>query len=193
MLDGLTVVPGRDCGDCTLCCSVLLIDTPQIQKQVGTACRHCSGGCTIYQTRPEACREFLCAWRKLDILGPEWRPDLSGILAQIETEDIPAASGFAAGIGLMLVDNPLKTLRQKFFLDFVTMGIVSDIPLFLSLPGPPGHQAAKVLLNTAEMRQAAGSGKSEPVKNLLEAALRDLRAHNFQPYTLVHGGNDTGV
>jgi hypothetical protein len=100
----------------------------------GQACRHCSGGCTIYQTRPQPCRDFLCGWRKLDILGPEWRPDLSGILAQIETDDIPAASGFAAGIGLMLVGNPLKTLRQKFFLDFVTTGIVSDIPLFLSLP-----------------------------------------------------------
>ncbi len=93
----------------------------------------------------------------------------------------------------MLVGNPLKTLRQKWLLDFVTTGIVSDIPLFLSLPGPPGHQAAKVFLNNAQMRQAAGSGKSEPVKSLLEAALKDLRAHNFKPHAMVHAGNDTGI
>ena len=161
MLDGLTIVPGRDCGDCTLCCSVLLIDTPEIQKQAGRACRHCSGGCTIYPARPQACRDFLCAWRKLDILGPEWRPDRSGILAEIETQDIPEAFGFAAGIGLMLVGNPLKTLRQKFVLDFVTTGIVSDIPLFLSLPGPPGHQAAKVFLNMVSALDGAPCGVAE--------------------------------
>ena len=93
----------------------------------------------------------------------------------------------------MLVGNPLKTLRQKFVLDFVTTGIVSDIPLFLSLPGPPGHQAAKVFLNTAEMRQAAVTGKSEPVKSLLEAALKDLRAYAFKAHAMVHAGNDTGI
>jgi hypothetical protein len=193
MLDGLTSVPGRDCGDCTLCCSVLLIDTPQIQKPAGVTCRHCVDGCAVYQTRPQACRDFLCAWRQLDILGPDWRPDLSGIFAQIETEDIPAAFGAAIGIGLMLVGNPLKTVRQKMVLDFVAAGIASDIALFLSLPGPPGHQAAKVFLNTAEMRQAAAGGKIERVKSLLEAALKDLRGHAFKPRAMAHTGNDTGV
>jgi uncharacterized protein YgfB (UPF0149 family) len=50
-----------------------------------------------------------------------------------------------------------------------------------------------VLLNTADERHAAGRGKNEMVKSLLEAALKDLRAHDFKLHTLVHDGNDTGV
>ena len=43
--DGTTaLVPGRECGGCTVCCPVLWIDAPDIQKASGAACRHCSGG-----------------------------------------------------------------------------------------------------------------------------------------------------
>ena len=79
---------GRECGACTVCCIVPGIDTREIQKRTGAVCRHCSGGgCAIYEARPKACREFFCAWMQDDRLGPaplgpEWRPDLSGVLAQ---------------------------------------------------------------------------------------------------------------
>jgi hypothetical protein len=126
----------RQCGDCTLCCSLLAIDRAELRKAAGAACPHCDKGCTIYSRRPPVCVDFYCAWRLLEIFGPEWRPDLSGVYAQIEVDDVPPGFATDHGIGLMLVANPLKTVRQAWFHDFVLTGLAGGIPLFLSLPGP---------------------------------------------------------
>ena len=187
----MTLVPGRDCGDCTVCCVAPSIDKPEIQKVSNAACRHClGGGCDIYQSRPPVCRSFFCAWRTVEIFGEEWRPDKSGVLPQIETAGIPDHFDFTTGIGLMLVGNPLKTVRQKFFQDFVITGVRNSIPLFLSLPGPRGYHAATGLLNTAEMRDAITRGT---VKQALEAALAVLRQWNFRPVLLENSGNDVSM
>ncbi len=78
------LVPGRECGDCTVCCAVPTIDDPEIQKKPGIHCRHCATGCTIYESRPKSCRDFFCAWRMMPRLGPEWRPDRSGIFSMLD-------------------------------------------------------------------------------------------------------------
>ena len=70
------LLPGRRCGECSLCCKLLRIEA--FNKPVGTWCAHCApgrGGCTIYETRPTECREFFCAWLTSPALGPEWRPN----------------------------------------------------------------------------------------------------------------------
>src|SRR6478736_4736516 len=145
MWDGMTLIPGRDCGGCTVCCVFPTINKPEIQKLSGARCRHCaSTGCGIYDSRPPVCRAYYCAWRTVDIFSDEWRPDKSGVLAYVETEGISDAFDLSTGIGLMLVDNPLKTVRQKWFQEFVVTGVMNSVPLFLSLPGPRGHQAATV-------------------------------------------------
>ena len=59
-----------------------------------------------------------------------------------DTEGIGEGFDYSIGVGLMLVDNPLRTVRQRWFQDFVATGVMNSIPLFLSLPGPPGCQAA---------------------------------------------------
>jgi len=184
------LVPGRSCGECTVCCTVLLVDTPEIQKEPGATCRHCRGGCTIYDTRPPVCRDYFCAWRKMDIFGENWRPDRSGVFAQLETEDIPEAFGFAAGLTLMLTDHPARTVRQRWFQEFVRTGIMNNIPIFLSVPGPRGTQAAKLLLNTEEMRDAILAGR---MKDALEKTLRRMSSHDFKPARIMHAGNDVGV
>jgi hypothetical protein len=191
MWDGMTLVAGRTCGECTVCCVAPNIDKPEIQKESGAACRHClSGGCAIYETRPPVCRGFFCAWRTVEIFDNDWRPDKSGVLPQIETEGIPAHFDFATGISLMLVGNPLKIVRQKYFQDFIVTGVMNSVPLFLSLPGPRGHQAATVLLNTEQMRDAIAAGT---VKEALEAALKILRQWNFQPAQIANSGNDVSI
>jgi hypothetical protein len=191
MWDGMTLIPGRECGDCTVCCVAPNIDKPEIQKQSGAACRHClGGGCAIYDSRPPVCRAFYCAWRSVDIFGEDWRPDKSGVLAQIETENIPEHFEFSTGIGLMLVGNPGRIVRQKWFQDFVRTGIMNSIPLFLSLPGPRGHQAATTLLNTGEMLDAV---KQNRIKDALEAALKLLRGWNFSPAAISNTGNDVSA
>ena len=76
MWDGMTLIPGRDCGGCTVCCVFPTINKPEIQKQSGVRCRHChETGCGIYDSRPPVCRAYYCAWRTVDIFGEDWRPD----------------------------------------------------------------------------------------------------------------------
>lgn len=72
------LVPGRECGTCTMCCEVLRIEA--LAKPELTACPHQQGGCTIYSDRPRACREFFCGWRALPFVGAHWYPPDSGMM-----------------------------------------------------------------------------------------------------------------
>lgn len=69
------VVPGRECGTCTLCCKVLLIR--ELAKPMGRWCAHCNPGrgCAIHAARPQECRDFFCLWMVDPRLGPEWKPE----------------------------------------------------------------------------------------------------------------------
>lgn len=72
----VSLVPGRNCGECSLCCKLPRIEA--FDKPVGVWCRHCApgrGGCTIYETRPAECRNFYCYWLTSPALGDEWRPN----------------------------------------------------------------------------------------------------------------------
>jgi hypothetical protein len=191
MWDGMTLIAGRDCGDCTVCCVLPNIDTPEIQKKSGARCEHCTGtGCAIYQTRPPICRAWYCAWRTVNIFGEAWRPDKSGVLALVETEGIPENFELTTGISLMLTGNPNKIIRQKYFQDFVVTGVMNSVPLFLSLPGPRGYQAATVFLNNQDMLDAIKLGT---VKDALEAALKILRGWEITPAVITHTGNDVST
>lgn len=179
------LVPGRECGDCTVCCTVMAIDKPEIQKEAGVTCRHCVGGCTIYATRPPLCRDYYCGWRQLPILDDDWRPDRSGVYVEVEPVE------GATGLSLVLVGNPLKTIRQPWFIDFVIIGVKESVPLVLGIPGPKGHQGASLLLNTKEMHQAALQSRAR-VKELLEKELKRLWAYDFPRREIVHTGNNVG-
>jgi Fe-S-cluster containining protein len=68
----------RTCSQCTLCCVALRIDSlpgftttfhtgEDIGKAQGEPCRFLAKegtGCTIYESRPAVCRNFLCDWIK---------------------------------------------------------------------------------------------------------------------------------
>ncbi|HEY6259004.1 MAG TPA: YkgJ family cysteine cluster protein [Xanthobacteraceae bacterium] len=70
----------RSCGSCSLCCKLLSIEG--LEDRPGwTWCKHCrpgKGGCSIYDNRPDACRNFVCGWLSgaLDcVLDPQrWHP-----------------------------------------------------------------------------------------------------------------------
>jgi hypothetical protein len=69
-------VAGRTCGDCAMCCKLLVI--PELDKPYNTWCTHCTNhtNCSIYDTRPQRCRDFYCHFMLSD-LGEEWRPSKS--------------------------------------------------------------------------------------------------------------------
>ncbi|MBO9574377.1 MAG: YkgJ family cysteine cluster protein [Sphingobium sp.] len=78
------VLAGRSCGDCTACCTVLTVDTPDFQKPAGVPCQHlASHRCGIHDVRPDICRTWFCGWRRLSALPDEARPDLSGLLVSL--------------------------------------------------------------------------------------------------------------
>ena len=56
---------GRQCGKCTMCCTLMGVDEPpHLTKPPNTKCQHCvpGKGCTIYERRPSTCRGFYCQW-----------------------------------------------------------------------------------------------------------------------------------
>jgi hypothetical protein len=55
---------GRECGTCQLCCKVMPVAGPPLNKPAGVRCKHqrTGKGCGIYATRPLPCRVFACRW-----------------------------------------------------------------------------------------------------------------------------------
>jgi uncharacterized protein len=73
-------IPGKACGPCSFCCKVLEID--ELKKTAGDLCEHCarSGGCSVYATRPQVCRDYHCDWKEDRGLSVQFRPDRVGTL-----------------------------------------------------------------------------------------------------------------
>lgn len=92
MTDELRKIPtvqGRTCGECRLCCKLLAVgkdeDPPgTFKKEQGKWCEHCfDGGCRIYDTKPEACEDYSCAWLR-GLLEDGDRPDKAKIVVSLE-------------------------------------------------------------------------------------------------------------
>jgi hypothetical protein len=66
------VKTSRTCEGCDLCCTAMGVES--IEKGPGVRCPHLAGApgtsCSVYKTRPLACREFLCLWRGSDTSLP---------------------------------------------------------------------------------------------------------------------------
>ncbi len=77
------VVPGRECGTCTLCCKVYKVAV--LSKPEGVWCTHCAvgRGCRIHETRPLHCRQFFCLWMTNETLPPSWKPEISKMAISI--------------------------------------------------------------------------------------------------------------
>jgi len=68
---------GRQCGKCTMCCTVLGVDEPpHLTKPPDTKCQHCvpGKGCMIYERRPRKCQNFYCQWLVDPKLDDLWYP-----------------------------------------------------------------------------------------------------------------------
>jgi len=83
-MDAPTLLPGRACGSCTLCCKVLPIES--LAKPAGSWCRHCTvgAGCTIYEDRPDECRTFHCGYLIWEHAKEHWNPARSKMVIASE-------------------------------------------------------------------------------------------------------------
>ena len=71
--------PRRECSDCQLCCKLLPMHVPTIDKRAGERCPHqrANVGCNIYPSRPMCCQVWNCRWLVNDDTADLRRPDRS--------------------------------------------------------------------------------------------------------------------
>jgi hypothetical protein len=79
---GATQTRNRQCGECSLCCTVLRVD--EIAKLGGTRCQHVrdGGGCGIHAQRPGICRAYECLWLRGKLRDGD-RPDRLGAVLDL--------------------------------------------------------------------------------------------------------------
>jgi hypothetical protein len=80
------VLAEKSCGDCSLCCKTMVI--PELDKPKDRWCANChaGSGCAIYETRPASCRAFQCRWLIDPAMGPEWKPNRSGLVLATDSD-----------------------------------------------------------------------------------------------------------
>src|SRR5262249_23038798 len=136
------LVPGRECGRCTVCCKVPKIDVPELKKLAGVLCEHCveGGGCRIYANRPPVCKGWYCGWRRMSSLGDEWRPDRCGILINIVGRGEGIPEGYPqAGLKFDIVGSP-QVLAWAPLINFIGAEIERGMAVFLGVPAPIGYE-----------------------------------------------------
>lgn len=134
----------RKCGECTLCCKLLLVsvyDSPMYEY-----CKHCTaGGCGIYETRDNVCREFKCGWLRGE-LTEEDRPDKSGFIVE-HLDGVPVV--------LVLVDegqdNKVYQETEKLKTQYVENGIAVVLKRSVLLPDTmTSDEATNYIIEAAE-------------------------------------------
>jgi hypothetical protein len=163
------LVAGRQCGECTVCCTTLHIDTAEFRKRPGIRCQHlCAQGCSIYATRPIACRTYHCGWRYLGFLSESWRPDRSGVLlAFTPPDELP--KGYTTGVSLILIARPPSAFARALY-HYVAHLIADGVHVMLAVPGPPGEYPSVALLND-ELRDAVSRNDNAPIEAIFAEAL----------------------
>jgi len=142
-----TLVPGRSCGACNVCCVVPTIDEPALQKLPGYRCHNAlpDGACAIYQTRPRTCREFLCGWRRLKWIGEGLRPDVSGVLVRLVREATLVQGFERFGVAFTLLSD--ESLGAPGLAEAIAAAIHAEVGAYLIMPGPSGYTSSRVRLN----------------------------------------------
>lgn len=74
------------CGDCNGCCSLFPVE--EINKPRNTLCQYWDNGCTIYDKRPQACRDYDCGYIQGKGISEKLRPDKCGIIFSKRSERI---------------------------------------------------------------------------------------------------------
>ena len=136
-------LPGRDCGECRVCCVELAIDDPELTKPDETPCPHLTdGGCRIYARRPVTCATWFCGWRLIN-LSDAMRPDRSRVLMIPELCDRPGYQ--KGGLRLVPVGGDLQVLLQDEVVNLAGQFVARGVPMFLSFGA--GDSCKRVLIN----------------------------------------------
>ena len=181
------LVSGRECGECTACCTHLHVDEPDLQKHGGVTCSNCkeNSGCAIYATRPKICRTWFCSWRIMAQFDESWRPDKSGILISLETENIPPAYEVRFALRFDLIGN-LAVVLQPRFLELVSAMVEERKPVFLCVRKTPGRRAGSTFLNPI-LEEAVRLRDYATIKRLVVEAVGAAATYDGEALSFKHG------
>ena len=180
------LVADRACGECSVCCVDLTIEEPDLMKPQGYRCPHLAqaGGCGIYPSRPNTCRLFHCGWRRLKWVREALRPDRSQVLVKLR----PVGKGAEAVLGVDFMLLSKSALKAEGLAESVAAAVHSGLPVFLTIPGPPGYTSASARVDgelgaavaardkagllriLAELHEAGRVGKRAPIRVVKDAA-----------------------
>ena len=81
-----SIVPGRTCDACAMCCK--LPEIKALDKPRNQWCSHCADHqrCSIYEARPQTCRNFHCLYLLEPSIPQAWQPAQSRMILT-NTED----------------------------------------------------------------------------------------------------------
>ncbi|HYZ63897.1 MAG TPA: YkgJ family cysteine cluster protein [Acetobacteraceae bacterium] len=186
------VLAGRECGSCNACCVSLTIDDPELQKPQGFRCKNArpDNSCAIYPTRPQTCREFNCGWRLLKWVKQPLRPDRSGVLIRLHSTVSRTTGESRMGVIFTLLNR--SSLKAEGLAETVAAAVAADVPVFVSIPGPPGHTSAQARLNDALLHAVQTRDKAA-VLEVLRQAWRGGRGGATEPIKLRHRPADPGA
>lgn len=131
------------CGSCTMCCK--LMGVPELDKPPGEWCKHCDPkvGCTIYDDRPESCKDFECLWLQAQsrevksmLMGPGLKPNqCKGVIVTTTKSE-----------GLVI---KVDKHRSNALLSGPLQRLVRGTPKLIWMVQPGGRGPAKALNETA--------------------------------------------
>jgi hypothetical protein len=168
----------RPCGDCIACCQVLNIDEPELVKPQGQLCPHCTGaGCGIYETRPQVCRSWNCAWKRIVSMPDETRPDAMGVLFTVDRH-LPPRNLFENLYIIAVAVSNEADLDSRATRDAITMFTEGPLPIFVQWDGMKTLVHPEPMLADAIMNPQAATDPA-----LVEAGRRWLE--RYAPFARV--------
>ena len=180
------LVLGRSCGTCNGCCIWLTIEDPELRKAQGLRCSNLRSDstCAVYPTRPRTCQEYHCGFRRLDWVPDTLRPDLSSVLIGLQYDGPPSNPDRRLGLSFSLLSE--AALDAAWLAETVATAVAADLPVWLHVPGPPGHTAAETRID-AVLREFARNGDLATVLRILRLAHARAKQGDFEPVVF---GND---
>lgn len=177
------LLPGRECGECNVCCVVLTIDDAELRKPQGYRCRNTlpDKSCAIYERRPNTCRDFNCGWRLLKWVREGLRPDKSGVLVRLQYERGRDGGPPRLGVIISLLTN--ASLRAEGLAETVAAAVAAKVPLHLHIPGPPGYTGGHARINEA-LEDAVAIKDKAAVLEILRRARAKGRHGDHRPIVL---------
>ena len=158
----------RSCGGCQACCVTLGVE--ELSKAAGHACSLlCTAGCSVYDGRPQSCRDYTCLWLAGNFGSQRDRPDRLGVIADMS---VPSATvlelrgkGFSVACLREVRRGALESKRVRGLR--ASLARQADLVVLMPIGAPSKTEFRRELLGRVErsglLPIAGNPGPSPPV------------------------------